>query len=216
MKAVTLAGALTLVLFAVPAFAQVKPPVQPPPAQKPAPPAQPAPQQPTPPPPFPEGAKMAFIDIQRIASESKEGQTSTQKVQALEQKKLNDLNEKNKQLTAAQQKAQSGSLLSDEARAQLQKEIDRLNLEIQRSQQDAQAEVDELRNALQRDFQRKLMPIIEMLAKEKALQFLFSADAGIVWADRALDLTSEIIKRFDAAVASGVVKAPEPSPSARQ
>jgi outer membrane protein len=208
MKSATLAGALALVLFAVPAFGQQKPPVQQPPVQKPPAPIQPT----TPPPPFPAGATIAYVDIQRVASESKEGQASTQKVQALEQKKLNDLTERNKQLTAAQQKMQSGSLLSDEARAQTQKEIDRLNLEIQRGQQDAQAEVDELRNQLQRDFQRKLMPVITKLATEKSLQFLFSADAGIVWANPALDLTVEVIKRFDAAVASGEVKTPGPSP----
>lgn len=217
MKSATLAGALTLVLFAVPVFGQQKPPVQQPPAQKPAQPAQPAPQQPvTPPLPFPAGATMAYVDIQRVASESKEGQASTQKVQALEQKRLNDLNDKNKLLTTDQQKMQSGALLSNDARALLQKEIDRLNVDIQRGQQDAQAEVDELRNQLQRDFQRKLMPVITKLATDKALQFLFSADAGIVWANPALDVTAEVIKRFDAAVASGEVKAPGPSPAPQQ
>jgi Skp family chaperone for outer membrane proteins len=214
MKAVTLAGALALVLFTVPVLhaqqtpppAQQKPPAQQPPAQKPA---QPAPAQPAQPPrPFPEGAKMAYIDVQAIANQSREGQAATKKVQDLEQKKLAELNEKNKALQTVQAKLnQGGNVLSDEARAQATKEADRLQVDIQRMQQDAQAEVDELRNTLQREFQRKLMPVIQQLATEKALHFLFSADAGIVWADTGLDLTAEVIKRFDAAP----VKPPQPS-----
>jgi hypothetical protein len=46
---------------------------------------------------------------------------------------------------------------------------------------------------------------------------IFASDAGgIVWADRALELTDDVIKRFDAAVTSGAVKAPAPSPAPRQ
>ncbi len=216
MKARTLGGALTLVLFAVPVFAQQKPPATPPPAAAPAqkPPA-PAAQPAQPPRPFPEGAKIAFIDIQRIANESREGQASTKRVQDLEQKKLADLNDKNKALTAAQQKQQAGGLLSDAARAQLQKEIDRMQVEIQRAQQDAQSEVDDLRNSLQNDFRNKLMPIINQVATERQLHYILSADAGIVWADTGLDLTAEVIKRFDSAPATppkppASVQAPEP------
>jgi outer membrane protein len=226
MKAVTLGGALALVLFTVPALAQQKPPATPPqqkppvttPAQKPPQPAAPAVQQPPaqPPRPFPEGAKIAFIEIQRIANESKEGQASTKRVQDLEQKKLSELNEKNKALTANQQKMQAGSLLSDEARAQLQKEIDRQQLDIQRAQQDAQSEVDDLRNGLQREFQRKLMPVIQQVATEKQLHYILSAEAGIVWADTGLDVTNDVIKRFDAAPAPPKAPAPDPQgPSAR-
>ena len=50
------------------------------------------------------------------------------------------------------------------------------------------------------DFQRKLTPVIQQVAQEKGLELLLSrADAGIVWADQGLDLTAEIIRRFDAA-----------------
>jgi len=67
-------------------------------------------------------------------------------------------------------------------------------------QQDAQAELNELQQDLQNDFQRKLMPVLEKMAQEKGLQFLFSgADAGLIWAEPGLDLTDEAVKRLDAA-----------------
>ncbi len=190
---------------ATPAPATQKPPTPPPAAQPPAaapPPAAPA----APPKPFPEGSKVAFVNIPRIATESAEGKASNGRVVALREKKLAELTAKNKQVETAQQKLNSGGLLSDEARAVTQKEIDRLNVEIQRMQQDAEAEMQELQQQLQLDFQRKLSPIIQQLALEKSLHMMLSTDAGLVWAEPALDLTSEIIRRFDAATAGA--KAP--------
>jgi len=200
MRGSTAAAALAFALvaafvFARPASAQT-PPAQAPPAQKP--PAQPAA---APAAPFPEGAKVAYIYIQRVLEQSAEGKAATAKIGALQQKKLSELGERNKALEAAQQKVNSPSL-SDTARAQAQKEIDKLQVEIQRAQQDAQSELDELRAQLNAEFERKLGPIIQQVVTEKDVQVLFSREnAGVVWSDQALDLTSEVIKRFDAAMA---------------
>ncbi len=187
-----------------PATAGQKPATQAPTtAQKPAiPPV--APQAaPQPPRPFPEGAKIAYINIPRIAAESAEGKSSTAKVNALREKKLAELNAKNKALETAQQKLSSGGLLSEEARATTQKEAEKLQVEIQRLQQDAEAEMQDLQQQLQLDFQRKLSPIIQQMCTEKGLHMLLSqTDAGMVWADTGLDLTTEVIKRFDAASAA--------------
>ena len=200
MRGSTAAAALAFALvaafvFARPAAAQT-PPAQVPPAQKP--PAQPAA---APAAPFPEGAKVAYIYIQRVLEQSAEGKAATAKIGALQQRKLSELGERNKALEAAQQKVNSPSL-SDTARAQAQKEVDKLQVEIQRAQQDAQSELDELRAQLNAEFERKLGPIIQQVVTEKDVQVLFSREnAGVVWSDQALDLTSEVIKRFDAAMA---------------
>jgi outer membrane protein len=217
MRRFTVAVVLSLALGAVStiAMAQAKPTTPPAATQKPTPPpaaatqppaATQAPAQPAaqaaPPRPFPEGAKIAYMNIPRIAAESAEGKTSTTKVNALREKKLAEMNGKNKQLETAQQKLNSGGLLSEEARATTQKEVDKLQVDIQRLQQDAEAEMQDLQQQLQLDFQRKLSPIIQQVASEKGLQILLSqTDAGMVWAEPGLDLTNDIIKRFDAATA---------------
>jgi Skp family chaperone for outer membrane proteins len=173
-----------------------------------------APPAPNPPRPFPEGAKIAFVNIQRIASESAEGRASTARVAALSQKKSAELGDKNKQLAANQQKLQqSGAVLSDAARAQLEKDVERLQVEIQRAQQDAQTEIQDLQQELQAEFQKKLLPIIQQVVTERSLQMLFSqADAGIIWADGGLDLTADIIKRFDTATAAPAAAPPAAPP----
>lgn len=190
------AAALSVMLATAPTFAQApaaQPPAQPAPA---APVAQaPAPR------PFPDGVKYGFVNVQRIASESAEGKAATAQVQALNNKKVEELNARNKQLQSSQQKLESGgSVMSPQALAQLQKEIERQQVDIQRFTEDAQQEVTQLQQQLQDEFQRKLTPVIQQVATERQLHMMFSVvDSGLVWGDPSLDLTPEIIKRFDAA-----------------
>ncbi|MEQ1757900.1 MAG: OmpH family outer membrane protein [Vicinamibacterales bacterium] len=213
------AAALGLLLSA-PAFAQAPaapapaaprpaaPAGQPTPAAAPAPPPAPA--------PFPEGAKYAFVNIQRIANESAEGKVATARINALVVRKQAEGAERTKQLQAAQQKLDAGgSVLNDNARATLQKEIDRLTVDIQRFNEDAQEEVTALQNEAQGDFQAKLIPIIQLVAREKNLFAVFSAaDSGVVWGDPGLDISADVIKRFDAANPAPAAAAPRPAPAA--
>ena len=68
------------------------------------------------------------------------------------------------------------------------------------AQTDAQTEVTDLTNELQGIFQEKLNPIIEQVRIDKGLLMIFSVrDAGVVAVEPGLDLSAEVIKRFDAA-----------------
>jgi Skp family chaperone for outer membrane proteins len=141
---------------------------------------------------------------------------ATTQVQALNAKKVEELNARNKQLQASQQKLESGgSVMNPTALAQLQKEIERQQVDIQRFTEDAQQEVTQLQQQLQDEFQRKLTPVIAQVASERQLHMMFSVvDSGLVWGDPALDLTPEIIKRFDAASPARPAAAAAPRPLA--
>jgi outer membrane protein len=210
MRGFIVVVALSAVLAASPSYAQApagqapaKPaPTPAAPAQTPATPApQTAPAQPPAPKPFPQGAKVAYVVLQRIANESADGRVATTRIQALQQKKAAELNEKNKALTTMQQKLEKeGSVMSATAAADLQKNIEKANLEVQRFTQDAQQEVQELQQQLQNEFQQRLEPVLAQVAQDMGLQFVFNGpDAGLVWADAALDISAEVIKKLDAA-----------------
>jgi len=206
LKRLIVIGAMALVLSAGPALAQTPPPTNPPqnPPAGQTPPPTPPPaltQPPAAPRPFPEGAKIAYVDLQRIAQNSAEGKAAATKIQALQKQKLGEIQEKNKQVEELRKKLdQGGTVLSDSARGQIEKDIDRTSRELQFMQQNAQAEAEGLERELNAEFQRKLNPILEQVGKEKGLQMLFSIrDNGAVWADTGLDLSEEVIKRFDAA-----------------
>jgi len=161
--------------------------------------------------------RMAFLDLQRIAAESSEGKAASSKVQELTKKKTAELAEKTKALQSNQQKLQQGGAVLNEAtRAQTQKEIDRLTVEIDRFQEDANAEVQELQQQLQAEFQEKLRPVVDGLVKELAIGLLFSAgDAGAIYVDPSLDITGEVIKRFDSGKYSTTAKPAPAAPTAK-
>ena len=220
LKTTVMGVALTVALAAGPAFAQAAPP-QNPPAQPPAtppagtqppatqppagttPPAEqkPAPPQPQPPKPFPEGAKVGFVDLQVIASNSAEGKAATAKLDEYRKKKNGEIAEKNKQAQALQAKLQQGgNVLNEQARGQAEKDLQKLQRELQALQEDANQELQDMTSQLQTQFQERLNPIIEQVATEKNLHVVFSVrDSGIIWAYSGIDISAEVIKRFDAA-----------------
>jgi outer membrane protein len=203
MKVCAVAASLTLFVSAAPVFAQQPPagqarPAQTAPAQPPAQ-AAPAPMPQQPPAPFPAGAKVAFFNPQIVFQASAEGKTALTRVQALTQKKQTENAAKNKALQDAQAKLQGqGGVLNDAARAQLEKDIEKQQVDLQRFQQDAQQEIQELQQEVQNDFVKKLNPVIDKIANEKGLQLLFDASQpGMAWATPGLDLTAEVIKAMD-------------------
>ena len=201
MRAFAVVVALSVVLTASPTFAQA-PAAPAAPAAAPAQTAPaPAPAQPPAPKPFPQGSKVAYVVLQRIANESADGRVATTRIQALQQKKAAELTNKQTQLAGLQAKLEKeGSVMSASAAADLQKQIEKINVEVQRFTQDAQAEVQELQQALQGEFQQRLEPVLQLVAQEMGLQFIFNGpDAGLVWADAALDISGEVIKKLDSA-----------------
>ena len=223
--------ALSAMLTTAPAVAAQQAPAAPPaevaaPQVPAAPPAEvAAPQVPTQPPaqvgaqpavqpPFPDGAKYAFVNVQRIANESSEGQIATAQVNSLLQKMQAESDARGQALQEAQQRLETGgNILSDAARLKLQTDIDRQSIDIQRFTEDAQQEVQILQQQLQTEFQEKLGPIIEQVAEERQLHMIFSViDSGLVWGDAALDLTSDVIEKFNAISPP----APQVSPAAPQ
>jgi Skp family chaperone for outer membrane proteins len=202
VKTVTLVTALGLVLGAGAAQAQTAPPAQPPatpPAaatQKP----EPAKPQPKPPVPFPEGAKVAYVDYQYIASTAEEGKAATAKIQELQKKKNAELLEKQKALQGLQQKLQTGgNLMNDQARSQLEREIEKSQRELQFLQEDATEEVRALTEQLQQDFGLKIQPILDAIAKERGLHMIFAAPANLAWANEGLNVSEEVVKRLNTA-----------------
>jgi outer membrane protein len=161
--------------------------------------------------PFPAEARYAVIDVQRIAAESSLGQAANTQVLALQQQRVNELNQRNQALQASQQKLEAGGgVLSPLAITQLQREIERQQLDLQRFTEDAQVEVQELQAELFTAFEQQLAPVIEQVFEERDLWMLFDVSAqGLIMANPALDLTTEVIERFNAgSPATGAAPAP--------
>jgi len=213
MKRFVIAASLVFVLGAAPSFAQAPAPAgrgQTPattpapagrggaPATTPAPAPAPAPV--APPAPFPAGGKIAFVNLQQIAQVTADGKAAAARVQKLAQDKSTEADNRAKTLQDDQQRLQTqGGVMSEAARSDLEKKVAQEQRDNDRFQQDAQAEINDLQQQLQNDFQKKLFPIIEDIRKDQSLWMILSiADAGVIVWDPGVDLTAEAIKRMDA------------------
>ncbi|MEE3138019.1 MAG: OmpH family outer membrane protein [Acidobacteriota bacterium] len=153
---------------------------------------------------LPEGAVIGWVNVPEIAAVSASGQELAGQVQTLNEEKISEINAMNTELQASQEKLEQGaSVLSETAAGQLQRDIGRLQIDIQRATEDAQVEVQTLTEELQIDFQDSLIPIIGEIAAEKQLHLVFSVtDSGVVWTLPGLNITADVIARFDAAHAA--------------
>ena len=165
--------------------------------------------------PFPAGTKYAFVDLQRIVGESVHGQSANAQVQQLLEQKRTEIearqatlqaqiDAKNQSLLQMQQRlAQGETVMSLEARQVLNRDIARLQVDIQRDTEDAQAEmqrvtqdadaeVTDLQQRLQVELDSRLGPALQSVASARGIDFILNS-AGLVWANPALDLTQLVI-----------------------
>ena len=148
--------------------------------------------------PFPEGAKVAYVDFQRVASESSIGKAAAGKIVDFQKRKQAEAQAKNKELQGLleRQKTQA-SVLSEAAASQLGKDIEKAQRDLQYFQNEYQAELETLNNDLMREFQQAVLPIVQAVATERGLHMVFNTDA-FIFANRGLDLTADVIARADA------------------
>jgi Skp family chaperone for outer membrane proteins len=149
---------------------------------------------------FPDGARIAFVDLQYVFAASREGKAAATEIQALQARKKADIDTRTKQFEALQQKlAQGGSLLNDETRVRLERDVARAKVDFERLVQDSEAEVQDLQQQFQRAFSRKLFPAIGEVAKSRDLWAVFGlGESNLLWHQPGLDISNEVVTRLDA------------------
>jgi Skp family chaperone for outer membrane proteins len=143
------------------------------------------------------GVRLGWFSPQRAFSESSEGKAGIARLTALQSEKARVIEEKNKELRVQEQALQNATLLNDEARKQRGSAVERFRIDVQRLIQDAQAELMGVQRDVESAFLFKVMPVVEKVAMDKGLQFVFNLDGGqIAWADPSMDITADVIKRL--------------------
>jgi len=155
--------------------------------------------------------KIAWISLEEAILQTEEGKRELGEVQKFVEKKNQELQAYQKELETLRTQLQvQADKLTDEARDELEEQIDAKQTSLQRFQQDTQKEIDTRRNRVTNAIGRKMLPVIEKVCKEKGLNALFfynpSRDG---WVDPSLIITAEIIKAYNAAYPPGAAKAPE-------
>jgi outer membrane protein len=163
----------------------------------------------------PGAGKVAVVDFQRVVTENSDGKKAQEKFMAELSKRQKDFEDKQKAMTEAQTKLQTGDkTLNDTAKSDLTKQIDRLNTELQRMNDDAQKQLGELQQELFRPIMEKAQTAVGAYSTENGFAVVFdssSQQSNIVHFDSIADITTEIIRRMDATPSKPATAAPATS-----
>ncbi len=147
--------------------------------------------------------RVAVVDLQKAITENAEGKKAQEKFMAEFTKKQQEFDSKQKALAEAQTKLQSGDkAMSETAKADLAKSIDKMNTELQRMNDDAQKELPDLQQTLFKPIAEKTQEVLKAYSTENGFAVVFdvsSQASSIIYVQDVADITTEIIRRVDAA-----------------
>ena len=141
--------------------------------------------------------KIAVIDIDRVAQESKPGKELFDKLRVENDQLAAERQQREQEIRDMQTKAAS-EVLSQDAQARLQREIERKRTDAQRWLEDAQRDFQEKQQKEEAAFQAKLGPVVEAVAREAGIGLILRATPGLTFVlDPSLDLTPLVIERLN-------------------
>ncbi|MDI6845745.1 MAG: OmpH family outer membrane protein [Candidatus Saccharicenans sp.] len=147
--------------------------------------------------------KIGVINSQEILEKSAEGKKAIAQLEEKNRKIQQDLAKLDDQIRQLESRLSTQQLtMTQEAILSLSADLDRKRTERQRMAEDAQRDMQELTQRLYMRIQSEVMPIINKLGQEKGLDLILDLrEAGVLYFSPAVDLTQEVIKRYDASKA---------------
>lgn len=160
--------------------------------------------------------KIAVIDVQKLVVESAAGKEAQGRVKKIIDAKQTDSEKLQKELQGLQQRlTDQGPSMTDDKREQLNKEYQEKGIAYKRFQDDAQREVQEAQQRELAELEKRVMPVINQVGKEKGYTLIFNkyAPGMLVYADDSVDITEEVLRRFNTQVTAPPAREPAKAPA---
>jgi Skp family chaperone for outer membrane proteins len=144
--------------------------------------------------------KFGVVDSTQVLEKSKEGKRVTAQLEAKNKTLQEDLARLDNKIRDLETRLNTQRLtLSQEALTNLMADLDKQRTERTRFVEDSRRELNDLQVRLFQRLQTELRPIIADVGKEKNLDLIFDiGGSGIIYFNPAVDLTQEVIQKFDA------------------
>lgn len=163
--------------------------------------------------------KIGYVDLQRAIREVDEGRAATAVLKK-------DFDEKQRQLDGRRaefEKAKAdfekqSALMNDQARRQKGAELEKKAMDLQQLFVQLQKDLSTREQEVTRGIVEKMTVLVREIAEGDGFTMVLErSDAGIVYAQQSLDLTNELVRKYNARhPASGAKKAAAPAPSGKK
>jgi Skp family chaperone for outer membrane proteins len=149
----------------------------------------------------PQGAAaVAIVDNIRVFEDSNPGRATTQQIDANRATWQGQISTAQAELQELlSQRQQQAGVMTAEALRQLDADIEQKRIDLQRLQDDAQRQFNQVRDRILGDFEARLDPLVAQIAGERGVSVVFNSETpGLLYFDPAIDITDELIARLNA------------------
>ena len=148
--------------------------------------------------------KIGVVNAQEVLEKSTEGKRIIAQLEDKNKKNQNDIAKLDDEIRNLQTKLNTQRLtLTQEAMMNLNSDIERKQTQRKRFAEDSIREMNELSARIFKKVQDELIPIIQQIGKDMNLDVIFDlSQSGTLYFNPTIDLTEEVIKRYDASKAA--------------
>lgn len=159
--------------------------------------------------------KVAVVNFERAVVESAQGQQAVEEFNAIYEERTREIETRQQEIAELQNRLQTqGRALSETASADLTRDIERKQTDLNRLSEDIQRDLQTLQENLLRPIADVARRILSEYAAENAFTIILDVSnpqTNIVYASAEADITTELIRQIDAEMAAA-----QSPPSANQ
>ena len=147
-----------------------------------------------------QGTKIGVVDANQIIEESNKGKGFFQEMQQFKITKEKEIEEMHKHYLERQKDAQAkAASMTEEKRSEIAFELEQMQKDIKRTQEDAERAFQQKLNERLEIFQREITPLIRQVSIEKGIDLVLDYNAGsnIVYMDDKINITKDVIAKYN-------------------
>jgi outer membrane protein len=152
----------------------------------------------------PEAPKItiAIIDVDTLIGESGAGRQANARLQKLTEEKMAQARKMTDEHDALAKEIQAkAATLTDTKLAELRNQLEDKEVAMKHFDDDAKTQLTEAKRKEQEALNKLIMPIVQELGREMKVQLIFDKwHSGLLYADVAVDITDQVLKRFNTQV----------------
>jgi len=145
-----------------------------------------------------QGVKIGIVDLQQVLLQSQRGTALKQKLDQERNGRRKDLESRQQEVVKLQTDLEKqASVLSEQAKREKREAIERKGRELQRLAEDADRELGKKVRDAELDVTREILQVVQEYGKDQGFTFIMERSNAVYAAD-SVDVTAEVIKRYDA------------------
>jgi outer membrane protein len=148
---------------------------------------------------FAQDTKIGYVDLQRALSEVSEGKKAKARLKKDFESKQQKLTNKQEDVKKLKQSLQSGAeMMTDDAKRQKAMQLQQQMAELQQLYMEMQRDLAEKETQATQKIFKKMEKILNKIAKDKGYDLILEkTESSVLFAQDSMDLTDELIKRYD-------------------